>query len=273
MSGPAERIGPINPDRCVFHVPPEMIGPKRRLLLAMAGSNAVGSLEALARAVPDRIPVVGCRGTRDLIDRWTAEGRPWIYRDRGYLRRAPMAAAGLAPGDGEGYWRWHLNATQMDRVVPRPPDRFERLGIFPRPWRRGGRTVVVAVPSDSLARFHRLDGWLERTLAALRAHTDRPIKVRRKPAPRGYRGPTLEKDLVNAHAVVTHASNAAVEAAVLGVPVFVDPVSAAAPVGLTDLARIESPAYPDRMPWLAALAYCQFDEREMHSGAIWRMLE
>jgi hypothetical protein len=249
-----------------------MQGPKHKLLLGVARGNVVESLQELALAAETRIPVVGCRGTRVLIDRWTVEGRPWIYRDRGYLRRGRMARSGLAAGAGEGYWRWHLGTTQLDRVAPRPSDRFARLGIAARPWRRGGRHILVAEPSATLAVFHGLAGWGERTVAALRRHTDRPILVRPKPPPRGPATP-LAADLKDAHALVTHTSNAAVEAAVLGVPIFVDPASAARHVGLTDIAKIETPVYPDRDAWLAALAYCQFSEAEMLDGTMWRLLE
>ena len=75
-----------------------------------------------------------------------------------------------------------------------------------------------------------------------------------------------------AHALVTHSSNVAIEAACLGTPVFVAPTSAAAPVGRVDLADIEMPIYPDREPWLAHLAYNQFSFEEIRSGEAWRML-
>lgn len=82
----------------------------------------------------------------------------------------------------------------------------------------------------------------------------------------------LHADLDGAHALVTHGSIAAVEAVVLGCPVFVHPDSAAALVGRTDLKMIERPAMPERQSWLNALAYCQFNERELIDGTLWRLL-
>jgi hypothetical protein len=92
-----------------------------------------------------------------------------------------------------------------------------------------------------------------------------------KPQP-GETALPLEEALQGAHALVTHSSNVAIEAACLGTPVFVDPASAAAPVGLTDLGQIESPVYPDREPWLSHLAYNQFTFEEIGDGRAWRML-
>jgi hypothetical protein len=67
-------------------------------------------------------------------------------------------------------------------------------------------------------------------------------------------------------------SIAAVESVVLGTPVFVNPCSATALVGHTDLAKIESPVYRERQPWLNSLAYCQWNEAELVDGTLWRML-
>jgi hypothetical protein len=59
---------------------------------------------------------------------------------------------------------------------------------------------------------------------------------------------------------------------ILGCPVFVHPDSAAALVGQTDLKKIETPIYPDRQPWLNAISYSQFDERELIDGTVWRLI-
>ena len=57
----------------------------------------------------------------------------------------------------------------------------------------------------------------------------------------------------------------AVEAACLGTPVFTSASSAASFVGLTDLAKIENPIYPDREMWLNNLTYNQFQFDEFKS--------
>jgi hypothetical protein len=108
-------------------------------------------------------------------------------------------------------------------------------------------------------------------LATLARVTDRPIVVRAKPQP-GEAAVPLPQALETAHALVTHSSNVAIEAACLGTPVFVSPASAAAPIGRTDLDAIESPAYPDRAAWLAHLAFNQFSFEEIGDGRAWRML-
>ena len=85
-------------------------------------------------------------------------------------------------------------------------------------------------------------------------------------------GRKLHEDLKGAHCLVTHGSNAAVEAVIMGCPVFVHQDSAASLVGRCDLARIEEPIYPDRQPWLNSLAYAQFSESELVDGTLWRLI-
>jgi hypothetical protein len=97
----------------------------------------------------------------------------------------------------------------------------------------------------------------------------RPVHVRDKESKT-----PLDRELIDlrAHALVTHGSIAAVEAAILGFPVFVDLSSAAALVGCTDLAQIENPVRPPREKWLHNLAYSQFTEKELCDGTLWRLL-
>lgn len=212
-------------------------------------------------------PIVGCTPElRPIIDDWLRKRRPFIYWDRGYARR--VFATWLPRGDGGGYYRWHLNSYQMQWIMDVPADRWDALHTPVTPWRKEGKHIVVARPSDTYARFHKLDGWLDKTVYQLSLVTQRQIVVRDKESKR-----PLSHDLAGAHALVTHGSNAAVEAVIMGCPVFVDRTSAAALVGKTDLAEIEAPAYPDRTQWLHSLAYCQFNETELVDGTLWRLIK
>ena len=66
--------------------------------------------------------------------------------------------------------------------------------------------------------------------------------------------------------------DAAIEAAVLGCAVVVDPCSAAAPVGHTNIEGIREPIYPDRTEWLRSIAASQFTAEEVANGTIWRFI-
>ena len=263
----------IDPQKVALFIPPglrkfkldlfERIGRK----IAALGGRTVRHQPALLQQLPaDVIPIVGCSyELRDIVKGWIRVGRKFCYWDRGYARR--VFATWLPPGEDGGYYRWHLDSFQMRELRELPDDRWRALRTKVMPWASGGRHIVVAVPSASYQRFHGIEGWTDQTLAALALLTDRQIVVRDKESKR-----PLQADLAGAHCLVTHGSIAAVEAAICGCPVFVHPDSAAALVGSTDLGKVETPVYPGRRLWLNALAYSQFNERELVDGTLWRLL-
>lgn len=253
-------------DRAVIYLPPTMDGAKRALVEKIGSTIGGGVSGNLKRIADDAVPIICCAGElAHFIPRWNSENRTWVYWDRGYVRRP----GGLWPPlDKEsGFYRWHVCAFQMRAIADVPPDRWKRLGIELAPWRRNGKKIVVATTGDEYAKLHRSEGWLSETLNALKSLTDRPVVVRDK-------GSTilLATDLHDAHCLVSHGSNAAIEAVILGCPVYVHESSAASLVGRTELKLIETPDYPERQPWLNALAYSQFDDRELFDGTLWGMI-
>jgi hypothetical protein len=125
------------------------------------------------------------------------------------------------------------------------------------------------------------DLWTETTVNTIKKHTDRPVRVRRKPRTRKTSGPAAEaelgvpsfiSDIQDAHAVITSVSLCAVEAIANGVPVFCHPLSFAEPVSETDISKINEPIYPDREPWFNHLAYQQYTEAEIASGLAYSII-
>jgi hypothetical protein len=258
-----------------FHVPPSRLEPWMisAFLNRGGGGNPVirafagglGCRIAYAEDEPpelQHIPVVWgvLRQSDRILAQAKAQGLYYFYIDHAYFNR----------GHGKAY-RITRNGYEAGAIRECPMDRAADLGIDLLPWRKSGREVIVCPPTDYFMAAHGCAGWLETTLEKLSRRTDRPVTVRVKPQP-GETAIPLEEALQGAHALVTHSSNVAIEAACLGTPVFVDPASAAAPVGLTDLDQIESPVYPDREPWLSHLAYNQFTFEEIGDGRAWRML-
>jgi hypothetical protein len=184
-------------------------------------------------------------------------GRPFWCIDNGYWQPAR--------GTSRGYYR--LTYRSMTTVQLAGDDL--RLAIVPlKPWRKDGRHVLLAMPGQHFGAAMGIDvpAWCATIETRLRQATDRPIRIR----PRDSRKP-LDQDLAGAWCCVTHSSNIAVDAAIAGIPVFVEPTSAAAPIGRTDL-EIEQPRMPGRKNWLRSLASQHFTIAEMASGEAWRWM-
>ncbi len=242
----------------------ERIGGK----IQAAGGRIIRHNAALLDQLPaEIIPIVGCQPeSTQLIAKWRREARPWVYWDRGYCRR--VFATWLPRGSDGGYYRWHLNSFQLQRIRwDVPADRWDAMRTDVLPWQKGGRHIVIAAPTRTYARFHEIRDWIADTIDALARVTDRQLIIRDKESKR-----SLQSDLAGAHALVTHGSIAAVESVILGCPVFVHRDSAASLVGQTDLSKIEKPVYPERQAWLNSLAYSQFNEAELVDGTLWEML-
>lgn len=271
----------IDPNKVCLFIPPEIKGVKLGLFERIGqkiGRVVRRDYQALDNLPDDITPIVGCTPElTPLIDRWRARGRQWIYWDRGYWLR--IYATDLPRGQDGGYYRWHVNCFQLQRIRDLPDDRLKAQPVTLAPWAvNPDGHIVVASPSPTYERFHKIQGWTKRTVDALSLLTKRKLVVRDKEMQRNASdgrpgGRRLSDDCHGAHCLVTHGSNAAVEAAIMGCPVFVHPESAASLIGKTDLNEIEQPAYPDRTEWMKSLAYNQFNEAELVNGTLWRLLQ
>jgi len=211
-----------------------------------------------------------------IIKQCWADGRPFRYMDSGYL--------GNRPGykNPQGWKHWHRivpNNLQHDAVIPRPSDRWNRLGLeISR--RRSGSAILIAAPDEKPCKFYDidLDTWLAKTVATIQQHTDRPVIIRERNRSRTDRKINrVERALDDVHAVVTFNSIAATEAILAGTPVFVlAPCNAARPVSNTDLSAIDKPWFPDQdqiLAWAYHLAYAQFHIDEFKNGSAERLVK
>lgn len=271
----------VDPRNVALFIPPGLKKFKLKLfegigqkIIAAGGAVVRDDYDAVGRLPDDVIPIIGCtpQFRKLVLEEWPARGRQFIFWDRGYLRRvfATWLPTGAQLGVPGGFYRWTLNAFQMKEIRNVPADRWKALKLDDqiKPWNKNGRHLLVAAAGgtdyDDLFSDR---GWTVRTVAQLKSFTDRPIIVRDKES----KTPLWEQ-LKDAHALVTHGSIAAIEAVVMGCPVFVHEFSAARLVGQTDITLIENPVYPVREQWLRSLAYSQWNEAELVDGTLWRQI-
>lgn len=160
--------------------------------------------------------------------------------DNGYFRRGK-------------YFRVTKNGYTQTIVVDRPADRWNALGIKLKDPRRGSE-VMLALSTPHCYEYFECPTWPQDTLAELKKHTDRKIRVREKVI---YREIDPD-DLKNVWCVVTHSSAIALDALIAGVPAIVTGPGAAS-ICEKDLSKIEEVTLPDnREKLMRSLAYAQW---------------
>lgn len=219
----------------------------------------------------------GMRATKSL-KLYQKRKQPFVYVDTGFFYPRPKTYHRLSVMDFQNY-----------TVLPRPSDRwemFQKMGMKMQPWQKGGRDILICPPTTkTMAGFvsqedrikqqlpEQLSQWQQDTIALLREHTDRNIILRSKPSikQRSGQGDTLANYLDNnsIFAVISLSGCVAPECILRGIPCFVHPTNAAAPVAETDFRKIETPAYPDREEWIRSLSYDMWNIEEIRSGHAW----
>lgn len=208
------------------------------------------------------------RGCNNLLRAAVAGGVDWYYIDRGYI--------GATQGDDySGQFRVTKNALQSDGRGSPNYERAERLRVTLKDWRQNGEHILLCPPGivfGELSGFNSAE-WTKAAITTLRLSTDRPIRVREKPRVGEKRNAPLREDLGKCWALVTHSSNAAVEALICGVPVFATDRCGSSRCASDDLRKIETPYFPeDRAEWIAVLAAQQWTLAEMRGGICWQEL-
>lgn len=224
------------------------------------------------------------RAGNDLLVTWTrhrghrercaeafevAGGRVLVCEE-GYIRAVRgRRHFALALDDHNGAGRWRVGDAR----------RWESFGITLRPWRRGGRYILVREQRGiGSARMASPPLWHDDATRRLERLTRRPVVFRPHPRSRLYAAaaraqPPLDTALGAAHAVVTWASSLAVQALIAGVPVFYEaPHIVCASACTQGLEEIDDPPRPDRRPAFERLAWAQWSLDEIASGEAFRVL-
>lgn len=202
-------------------------------------------------------------------------GRDVIILETGYVNR----------GDGESHHYaagWNgLNGRADFRNAKSPPERWAKMGIPLRPYSPGAKILLCGqVPWDASVDYTDHLVWLRQTAKVIRQVTVKPVVFRPHPLAEipplpdcEYSQGPLERDLLDAHAVVTFNSNTGVDAALFGKPVFAaDEGSMVWAIANKNLADLDRPNYPERKQWAADLAHAQWTLKEFEEGQAWTHL-
>jgi hypothetical protein len=214
-----------------------------------------------------------------IMKRCWQDNRTFYYVDTGYFGNERTAT------NPNGWKYWHRivkNDLQHGEIVARNGDRFKQFNKKFHPWKKQGRSILIAAPDEKPCKFYGTtqENWLAETVDTIKKYTDRPIKIRQRAAKRIDRiaNDTLQSALNDdVFALVTFNSVAAVESIFYGIPAFtLAPANAASPVALQDLSKINEPYYADQdklYAWACHLSYGQFHVNELKDGSFLKILE
>jgi hypothetical protein len=214
---------------------------------------------------------------------WAGFFKPqWVEICKKYnLKFYNFDGAYFGNGKKKTIFRLSVNNFQnINSIIERPQDRWDRLNLKPEHFTQGS-TIVVVPPDRKI--IHALglgseDQWIDETVVKIKTFTDREIKIRKRPEPRADRlVSNTFKDFIkdDTFCVVGYSSNALVEAAMHDIPVIPLGHSATKSLYSYQLEDIEKikPAYlSDKQAWLNHLAYSQFTREELLSGLAWELV-
>ena len=149
--------------------------------------------------------------------------------------------------------------------------RWDALGIDLKPWRADGKHILIA-PNRSFGRPDTMMpiNWAADVAKRLATLTKREIRIRPHPGNNPPRKP-LADDLRDCWAAVIWSSSAGVHSLIQGVPVICcAPYWIAKGATGADLAEVENPPMPERLPALQRLAWGQWGLHELQDGTAFR---
>ena len=238
--------------------------------------------------------VIGIKGhSKKISEEYRRGGRHAMLIDKSYIARTEYLRVSVG-----GFQPPYAHAQK------RPHDRWEKIArefrLEPKPRRTGvGDYVIYAGSSQKYCDWHQLGDAtdfarsichaINKTIGKADLNVKPRLLYRPKPSwvaghpddakpvsGTEFSGPDVKLDalLPKCHALVTHGSNAAVEAIMAGVPVVIrsEGACAAEPMAELALENLFRPHFPsdrERLQWLADLAYLQFSLAEISDGTMW----
>ena len=224
-------------------------------------------VEALWNPADCELAVMWSHRNTALIRQQRQSGRQYLVMEAGYIGNR-LENTSIGYNGLNGYADFCVEAV--------PADRWCRFADLMKPWRTGGEyyLLIGQVPGDASLKGNDMSQWLRQIPTEIKG-----LPVYYRPHPLGAANThhrriegSLSAALDSARAVITFNSNTAVEAVLAGVPaITLDRGSMAWEVSSHSLEG--ALVMPPRQRWAERLAYCQWTQQEIESGAAWAHLK
>lgn len=191
----------------------------------------------------------------------------YVYADLGYWQR-------------KTHYRLSVNGWSPHAYVHigKTADRLNSVGVTVRPWGSGDQVLILGASRKSMEEhgfaYRTWETNMARSLRGVQnlVYRPKPTDPERRPIDGvAYCDRPIEEALRKAKVVVSHHSNACIDALVAGVPVYCETGAAAAfSVSFDEIN--EPPRKEGREQFLADVAWLQWSLDEMRAGAAWAHL-
>ncbi len=224
--------------------------------------------------------------TREVMDAYHSAGKHVIIFDKGMLRVKNRSSYHRAQIDDGNPLKCLMRRRFSHKRARQRDIRVKKLGRRAQP--EPGAPIVMTTNSQKHNDFWGIEdgaAYDRQIVDEIRKHTDRPIIYRPKPKRDAFPpipGTTysttpecIEDILPAAHVLVTHSSNCAINAILMGVPAICLGQCAATPVSGNSLETIEAPFYPGVLlfrQWLSCLMWFEWRMDEYKSGEAWKFI-
>lgn len=200
------------------------------------------------------------REVQQLVYQCKVRGFPFYFIDSGYYKSDKQLLR-IVKND---YQNCKIDGKYDD-------ERVLQHGIELQPWKKDGENIILCPSSDKVYTSYKTtkERWMENMIGYMSNHSNRNVIIREKSNDVPFSTFLQES---NPFALVAYHSNTAVEAAIAGIPVFVDQQNPAMPIANGNPSLIEKPHYLDRERWINWLSYKVFTFEEIFNGHAWELL-
>lgn len=216
------------------------------------------------------------RGAEKILWNCKRLGIDYYYFDHAYFFKAHQHK----PNEHLGHRAYRItkNNESLNYITKLEQEDYNRIKKYKKKLpqitnNRIGRKILVATPTDAVARFYKIKSiksWKLDLRMKLQKYTDREVIFRDKDS----RKP-LQEDLDQAHTVITLQSAVGIQAHIRGIPVICEDYSMCKPISIdyNDIENDYKLDYDLTTDWIDSLLANQFIEIEIRNGLAKRTID
>lgn len=169
----------------------------------------------------------------------------------------------------KSYFRVCFNSVFNNKIYNVPDDRFKKLNIEIKEWKKNGSCIIFFMSSPVVTNFYSNNNEVKKIVDYVKKiYPNKMVKISYKKSSKLVKNLVPIKDQVkDCFFTLSITSMAAIQSIILGVPSFCHEESPCAPVSGKINSNLKDIKYPEnRIEWLKTLSYSQYNLEEISKG-------